>query len=601
MKQVKNHKKRFQRCTQEQVEYYLAFAEEHPELLQKKICSSNPRQMKKLWEELARNLNGMTGPTRNTQKWKETLNHWKIQVRCRARKSKTSLTSTGGGLLRKFSEITRLEERALATFGAIDGHSSLPSIRMEASSDRVQDNGDIKDMANTTQETHDIEPESNEIKEEIYNFTQETLDFAPEIHNIKQEIIIEANSYRRCTQEQLEYYLAFVEKHPELLQNKISSANPRKTKTLWEELAGNLNDMAGPTRNTQKWKETLNHWKYQLRGRARKGKISLNRTLRNYNKMTKFEERALATFRAIAVKVLPSVPSIGMKRAIKCVQEEVNATLNTTQEVHNKTQETFNNIPGTNNIKREINSTKPDANSYQRCTQEQLEYYVTFVETHPELLQNKVNPVNPEQLKNLWEELAGNLNSMAGPIRNTQKWKKTLNHWRNQLRSRARKGKISCSRTLKNYNKMTRFDKRALATFGAIAGKVLPSVPSIEVEDPIACVQDAMDINGPLNNWQETNTMQEPLYTTTLDIDNIKQETKDTALEWNNTSRMHDMHNINNTKKGIYNAVNKLATVIKERNDRGQKFWEEQLKVQQELVGVIKDLTQVLSKSKRIY
>lgn len=110
-----------------------------------------------------------------------------------------------------------------------------------------------------------------------------------------------------------------------------------------------------------------------------------------------------------------------------------------------------------------------------------------------------------------------------------------------------------------------------------------------------------MDINGQLNNWQKTNTMQEPLYTTTLEIDNIKQETKDTALEWNNTSRIHDMHNINSTKKGICNAVNRLATVIKERNDREQKFWEEQLKVQQELVEAIKDLTKVLSKSKRIY
>ncbi|KAI9576374.1 hypothetical protein GQX74_009428 [Glossina fuscipes] len=47
--------------------------------------------------------------------------------------------------------------------------------------------------------------------------------------------------------------------------------------------------------------------------------------------------------------------------------------------------------------------------------------------------------------------------------------------------------------------------------------------------------------------------MQEPLYTT-LEIDIIKQDMKDVALEWNNTSQIHDMHNINSTKKGIYNA-----------------------------------------------
>uniref|UniRef100_A0A1B0BZX9 Peptidase M24 domain-containing protein n=1 Tax=Glossina palpalis gambiensis TaxID=67801 RepID=A0A1B0BZX9_9MUSC len=95
-------------------------------------------------------------------------------------------------------------------------------------------------MANTAQ------TESNNIKQKIYNITQDTHDYTPQIHNVKQEInniTIEANSYRICTQEQLEY-LAFVDKHPELLQNKISSANPKQLKKLWEELAGNLNSMA---------------------------------------------------------------------------------------------------------------------------------------------------------------------------------------------------------------------------------------------------------------------------------------------------------------------------------------------------------------------
>ncbi|KAI9576527.1 hypothetical protein GQX74_009584 [Glossina fuscipes] len=99
---------------------------------------------------------------------------------------------------------------------------------------------DINEMANTAQ------TESNNIKQKIYNITQDTHDYTPQIHNVKQEInniTIEANSYRICTQEQLEY-LAFVDKHPELLQNKISSANPKQLKKLWEELAGNFNSMA---------------------------------------------------------------------------------------------------------------------------------------------------------------------------------------------------------------------------------------------------------------------------------------------------------------------------------------------------------------------
>ncbi|KAL9875601.1 uncharacterized protein ACN427_013688 isoform 2-T2 [Glossina fuscipes fuscipes] len=108
-------------------------------------------------------------------------------------------------------------------------------------------------MANTAQ------TESNNIKQKIYNITQDTHDYTPQIHNVKQEInniTIEANSYRICTQEQLEY-LAFVDKHPELLQNKISSANPKQLKKLWEELAGNFNSMAGRMRNTQKWKNAF--------------------------------------------------------------------------------------------------------------------------------------------------------------------------------------------------------------------------------------------------------------------------------------------------------------------------------------------------------
>ncbi|XP_049304718.1 uncharacterized protein LOC125776494 isoform X2 [Bactrocera dorsalis] len=64
-----------------------------------------------------------------------------------------------------------------------------------------------------------------------------------------------------------------------------------------------------------------------------------------------------------------------------------------------------------------------------------------FCKQHPELQRGKRSSTNPQALQMLWSELAETLNALRGPTRTATKWKKTLMHWKNQLRSRARKFK----------------------------------------------------------------------------------------------------------------------------------------------------------------
>uniref|UniRef100_A0A1B0G5W6 Regulatory protein zeste n=1 Tax=Glossina morsitans morsitans TaxID=37546 RepID=A0A1B0G5W6_GLOMM len=408
-------------------------------------------------------------------------------------------------------------------------------------------------------------------------------------------------SYQRCTQEQLECYVTFAEKYPGFLQNKINSGNPQQMKKLWEELARHLNDMNGPTRSIQKWKETLKHWRNQLRSRARKGKISSNPIeggrLGHYNKMTMFEERALAVFGAVLTKGRPSVRATDVESPVECAQAvmDMNETLHTMQE-------TLHITPETNYVKQEFNDITPETNSCQRCTQEQLEYYVTFIEKNPELLQNKISSANPCKTKELWEELAGNLNDLTGPTRNTQKWKETLNHWKNQLRSRARKSKILLKSTggqpLRKFNKITRFEERALTIFAAIAADGLSSLPSIRMEDSSERIQDIGDIKDMANATQEThdiepesNEIKEEIYNftqETLDIapetHNIKQEPYETTLETRDiSSQTQHTCNKSNTKQRLHSAINNLIASIEQRDERERRFWEDHLTVQQAL------------------
>ncbi|XP_050337904.1 sterile alpha motif domain-containing protein 1-like [Bactrocera neohumeralis] len=117
----------------------------------------------------------------------------------------------------------------------------------------------------------------------------------------------------RTTQEQLQHYVMFCKQHPELQRGKLTPTNPQGLQILWSELADNLNALRGPSRSAAKWKESLMHWKHQLRSRARKLKTHAQATGGGppISGMTPFEEQAITTFGAAAVDGLPGVATLG--------------------------------------------------------------------------------------------------------------------------------------------------------------------------------------------------------------------------------------------------------------------------------------------------
>ncbi|XP_049302217.1 uncharacterized protein LOC125775608 [Bactrocera dorsalis] len=105
----------------------------------------------------------------------------------------------------------------------------------------------------------------------------------------------------------------FCKPHPELQRGKLTPTNPQGLQILWSELADNLNALRGPTRSAAKWRESLMHWKHQLRSRARKLKAHAQATGGGppINGMSEFEEQAVSTFGAAAVDGLPAVVTLG--------------------------------------------------------------------------------------------------------------------------------------------------------------------------------------------------------------------------------------------------------------------------------------------------
>ncbi|XP_050340437.1 uncharacterized protein LOC126766763 [Bactrocera neohumeralis] len=114
-----------ERTTQEQLQHYIMFCKQHPELQWVKLTPTNPQGLQILWLELADNLNALRGPTRSSAKWRESLMYWKHQLRSRARKLKAHAQATGGGP--PINGIIEFEEQAITTFGAaaVDG---LPGV-----------------------------------------------------------------------------------------------------------------------------------------------------------------------------------------------------------------------------------------------------------------------------------------------------------------------------------------------------------------------------------------------------------------------------------------------------------------------------------------
>ncbi|XP_011195347.3 uncharacterized protein LOC105220599 [Zeugodacus cucurbitae] len=113
--------------------------------------------------------------------------------------------------------------------------------------------------------------------------------------------------FERTTQEQLQHFIMFCKHHPELQRGKRTTTNPQGLQMLWSELADTLNSLRGRTRTAAMWRESLMHWKHQLRSRARKIKAHAEGTCGGppSQAISEFEEQASGTFGAAAVNELP--------------------------------------------------------------------------------------------------------------------------------------------------------------------------------------------------------------------------------------------------------------------------------------------------------
>ncbi|XP_039970203.1 uncharacterized protein LOC126764239 [Bactrocera neohumeralis] len=84
-------------------------------------------------------------------------------------------------------------------------------------------------------------------------------------------------------------------------------------------------------------------------------------------------------------------------------------------------------------------------------------------------------------MKELRQQLADQLNLCRGPIRSAAKWKETLGVWKSQLRTRARRLKMTQRLTGggPSSKPMTDFEEMALSTFGSAAVDGMQNVQSL--------------------------------------------------------------------------------------------------------------------------
>ncbi|XP_036334936.1 uncharacterized protein LOC118745564 [Rhagoletis pomonella] len=142
---------------------------------------------------------------------------------------------------------------------------------------------------------------------------------------------------------------------------------------------------------------------------------------------------------------------------------------------------------------------------HDRATQEQLQRFVSFVRANPDMGKGKNNPKSPQKMQCLWNQLADELNALRGPTRTAVKWKETLGVWKSQLRTRARRLKMSQRITGggPGCKQLSEFEERALATFGsaAVGGVGVESFelrPSMSEELLVECPASTMASTLPI-------------------------------------------------------------------------------------------------------
>lgn len=103
----------------------------------------------------------------------------------------------------------------------------------------------------------------------------------------------------------------------------------------------------------------------------------------------------------------------------------------------------------------------------QRITTSQQEIYLIYLSEHKEFAASKIsNDEEGGKFEEQWEELSKLLNATLGPKKSIQEWKTVFMHFKNQLKTRAKKLKSmqddANSHEANALHKLTDIEKRAL-------------------------------------------------------------------------------------------------------------------------------------------
>lgn len=179
------------RASMEQLLFFVNFARKHPKMLASKFGV-----VSHLWEELARHLNSMDGACRSADKWKESMSTWRSQLRCRARRGKSS-------------GVPQFDEFALWNFGqqslnedvkiGIKSTNPVPVAEDVGDENMVNKSSDIKNVLET--ELDNIKMEMNSSNEDNSHQDDSHAYAAPsfdEEFNIKHDIELSNDSNPNC-------------------------------------------------------------------------------------------------------------------------------------------------------------------------------------------------------------------------------------------------------------------------------------------------------------------------------------------------------------------------------------------------------------------
>lgn len=138
------------RASMEQLLFFVNFASKHPKLLTSKFGA-----VSHLWEELASNLNSMDGACRSADKWKESMSTWRSQLRCRARRGKSS-------------GVPQFDKFALGNFGQRSLNKQVQLVINSTNNDPITEDVAAENMIDSADNIKDVlKTELDEIKKEI--------------------------------------------------------------------------------------------------------------------------------------------------------------------------------------------------------------------------------------------------------------------------------------------------------------------------------------------------------------------------------------------------------------------------------------------------